>query len=623
MTWEAPPASDPRNPTRPVRVLYMEDDAGLARLFQKHLQRSGYEVDVAPDGSSGLALYDEGSYDVLAVDYKMPVRDGLEVIQQLAARGRVPPTIMLTANGDEALAVEALKLGASDYIVKDSGGGYIRLLPSVIEKLLDKHRLEAEKLRAQEELRQSEERLRQITESASDAIISFTPGGKILLWNRSAQTIFGFTAREALGSTVTALIPPRFQEVFRHQLESLVAGRAAPEILEMSMLGRGEHEIPVEVSFSCSRLGSEELVTIIARDITSRRRIQQAMEEAARLDATAILAGGVANQFNNLLFGVLGNVELLQLRLEDRPDAGGRLEIIRRQAEKASDLVQQLLAFARRGHYQPVVLNLNRSLRELIHSRPLELPQGVHVELELEPELWPIAADPTQITQVLMNLFGNAVEALGGRGEVRFISRNLAEPPPQSSSLPPGRYVSLTVQDDGCGMSEEVLEKIYTPFFSTKFQGRGLGMAAVWGIVQNHDGRLSVKSEVDRGTVVEVLLPALEPEAAAAAPARDRGNLPRGSETILLIDEEEVFRSVAEELLVLLGYRVLVASSGGEGLRLARRHPGEVHAALLDPHISPPGAALVYPQLVAARPRIRVLLCGADEQDRLTRTLLD
>lgn len=600
-------------PRPPIRVLYMEDDAGLARLFQKHLERSGYRVDLASDGSSGLALYEEGKYDVLAVDYKMPVRDGLEVIQQLSTLKRVPPTIMLTANGDEALAVEALKLGASDYIVKDTAGGYIRLLPSVIEKLLAQHRLEEDKLKAQEELRQSEKRLRQITESASDAIVSFSPAGEILLWNRSAGTIFGAPAAEALGTSVREWVPERFQEVFQHQIESLVEDRAAPEILEMSLLHREGHEVPVEVSFSRSRLGPDDVLTIIVRDITVRRRIQQALEEAARLDATATLAGGVAHQFNNLLFGVLGNTELLQIRLEDRPDASGRLEIIRRQAEEAGDLVQQLLAFARRGHYRPVRLGLNHCLRELIHSRSVELPEAVRIELDLEEDLSPISADPTQMTQVLINVLRNAIEAIDDReggGEVRFRTRNS------------GSCVRLTIEDDGPGMSPEVLEKVYTPFFTTKPQGRGLGMAAAWGVVQHHGGRLEVRSREGEGTQVRIELPALDREDSPAPAHLEREKLPRGKETLLLIDEEEVFRTVAQELLELLGYKVLVAASGAEALRIARLYPEEIHGALLDPHISPPGAALVFPQLVEARPQIRILLCGAHEQDHLTRTLL-
>lgn len=147
-------------------------------------------------------------------------------------------------------------------------------------------------------------------------------------------------------------------------------------------------------------------------------------------------------------------------------------------------------------------------------------------------------------------------------------------------------------------------------------------MAAAWGIVQHHRGRLEIRSQEGRGTEVQITFPAVDPEATAARSLPVRENLPQGCETILLIDEEEVFRSVAAEFLELLGYEVLVAASGTEGLGIARQYPGEIHGALLDPHISPPGAALVFPKLVDARPRIKILLCGSYEQDRLTRNLL-
>ena len=614
------PLSEP-----PVRVLYMEDDAGLARLFQKHLERFGYQVDLAADGSSGLALYESGRYDVLAVDYKMPVQDGLDVITHLASLGKLPPTIMLTANGDEALAVEALKLGASDYIVKDTAGGYIRLLPSVIERLLEKHRLEEGRLRAQEALRLSEERLREITESATDAIISFSDQGRIVLWNRSAEAIIGFSAAESLEFPFENLIAERFREVFRRSLEELRAGRVTDRALEMAVIHQEGHEIAVEMSLSASRGSGGLLLTCILRDITSRLRTQQAQQEAARLDATATLAGGIAHQFNNLLFGVLGNTELLLMRLEDRPDATGRLQALRQQAERASELVQQMLAFARRGHYHPVSMSLNDTLKEVTLTWEGELPAGVSFDRRVDPNLWPIFADPTQIAQMVMNLLNNSLEALEERGTIRLGLTNakVEGRHPLTSKLEPGRYVRFTVADDGCGMSPEVLTKIFAPFFTTKFSGRGLGLAAVWGITQSHGGAIEVHSTEAQGTVVEVHLPAMEPPLISRSRLPERQSLPKGNETVLLVDEEEVFRNVAKELLEFLGYHVLEAANGDQARRLAQDHSGVISLALLDVNMAAPGSRQTFASLVEARPDIRVLLCSGHHQDQLAKILLE
>ncbi len=612
-------------PNRPVRVLYMEDDAGLARLFQKHLEREGYQVDVAPDGSSGLDLYETGRYDVLAVDYKMPVRDGLDVITHLAAQGPLPPTIMLTANGDEALAVEALKLGASDYIVKDTAGGYIRLLPAVIERLLEKHHLEAGRLRAQEALRHSEERLREITERATDAIISFNATGRIVLWNRSAESILGFSARETESLPFSDLIPPRFRNAYEGRLAALPSEEGPANPLEMAVRHRAGHEVPVEMSLSHSSAGGEVLYTCILRDITNRLRNQEALQEAARLDATATLAGGIAHQFNNLLFGVLGNTELLLMRLEDRPDATGRLQAVRQQAERASELVQQMLAFARRGHYQPVLMNLGETLREVALAREGDLPSAVTFDRHADADLWPIFADPTQMAQLVVNLASNAFEALDDRGSVTLTITNAIVGPrhPLAGKLPPGRYVRLRLLDSGSGMSPEVLAKIFTPFFTTKFQGRGLGMAAAWGIVQSHNGTIEVRSEEGRGTTVEVHLPAVEPQVSSNSPIRQKREVPRGTETVLLIDEEEIFRSVARELLEYLGYKVLEAAGGEEAEALVRSYQGEIPITLLDVNMAPPGSRETFAKLVDARPEIKILLCSGHHEEHLARTLLE
>ncbi len=618
--------SDGDRAGRPVRVLYMEDDAGLARLFQKHLQRAGYEVDLAPDGREGLELYRRGTYDVLAVDYKMPVQDGLEVIQQLAAGGRVPPTIMLTANGDEALAVEALKLGASDYIVKDTAGGYIRLLPSVIEKLLERHHLQEEKAKAQDALRQSEERLRQITGSASDAIVSFGEDGRILFWNRSAETIFGHQAAEVEGRPFIELVPERLHAAYRQQQAALSDDAPSGQTFELLVFHRDGREVPVEVSLSQATGTQTALCTAILRDVTGRHRTQKALQEAARLEATTTLAGGIAHQFNNLLFGVLGNAELLQLRLEDRPDAIGRLEIIRQQAEKASELVRQLLAFARRGQYRPVVMDLNETVREVLHSRRGDLTSGVRLRLTTAPNLWRISADPTQMAQVVLNLVSNAVEALRDAvGTVSITTANVRRDvrgPAFTGELEPGRYVALTVEDDGCGMDAETRAKIFTPFFTTKFQGRGLGLAAVWGILQNHGGTIEVDSKPSGGSTMRIFLPALDSELGPQAPLRRALSAPRGTETVLLVDEEEVFVSVARELMELLGYRVLIARDGNEAVRLARTYPGPIHLVLLDLHMATLTSAQTYPLLVEARPEVKVILCSGKDPDELSRTLM-
>ncbi len=340
----------------------------------------------------------------------------------------------------------------------------------------------------------------------------------------------------------------------------------------------------------------------------------------------------MAHQFNNLLHGVTAHTEILLQRLDDRPDARGRLEMVLHQAERAAELVKQMLAFTQRGEYRPEVVNLNHRIHQVLQSQT-SLPAAVQLAKRLEPKLWKTSADPTQMSQLVMNLLSNGIEALAsGGGTVTLTTTNITvgtgpagEEPTVVEDLPPelapGTYVRLTVEDDGCGMDPETLAKIYTPFFTTRFQGRGLGMAAVWGIIQHHEGHIDIHSTEEQGTRVAIYLPAVDPEFRLRPEAPARGTAPGGDETILVVDNEEVFRSVTREYLEYLGYRVLEADDGEAAVSTATEHRGDIHLVLLDAELS--SSHHTYARLVEARPHLRVLLSSSGELDEGANTLLE
>lgn len=270
-----------------LRILYMEDDPGLARLVQKRLQRAGFTVDVAEDGEQGVEQYLAEEYSVLIVDQNMPVMSGLKALEVLSAEGELPPTIMLTGAGSEETAVEAMKLGASDYVVKDTDGRFLELLTLVIESILKERRLIEEKHKAEQALMESEERFRAVAETAVDAIISIGTDGRITFWNRGASAIFGYEGDDILGRPLTMLIDESYHETNDPAISFFsVGGEARTDRgIESRGVRRDGTDVPIELSISNWQTTTGTYYTVIIRDITERKEYEQKLARMAHTDA--------------------------------------------------------------------------------------------------------------------------------------------------------------------------------------------------------------------------------------------------------------------------------------------------------------------------------------------------
>lgn len=361
------------------------------------------------------------------------------------------------------------------------------------------------------------------------------------------------------------------------------------------------------------------------RDITESKAAEQAIRTALRMEATATLAGGIAHDFNNLMVGVLGNAELLQMRMGNEDAETFRmLNTIASTAQKAGELAQQMLAFAHGGKYQPSVINLNQLVEDTVWLEKRSVPPGVEMQTRPAPDLWNTLADPAQMNQVVMNMLINALEAVENSGVITLstgnavIDKSLAE----RLRIQPGEYVMLKVEDTGIGMTPSIKARVFEPFFSTKFQGRGLGLAAVYGIVTNHGGSITVESELNRGSQFTVYLPAVESR--KQSPAKTAGNvLMTGTETILLVDDEAVVLDVTRSILQRLGYTVLCASDGQEAVDAARSHEGDIHLVLLDLAMPVMGGAQAFPLIKEARPKAKVIIYSGFELDPAAQAVLD
>ena len=520
---------------QPIRILIMDDDVGQARLAQRALQRVGYAVEVAHDGETGLAMFQVATFDVLIVDHHMPVKDGIEVLHTLVAWNTRSPTIMVTGHGDEAVAVEAMKLGAGDYIVKDVEGNYLTLLPTVIEKLLAQQRLAAakqhaedalhttlealerriqerttalqhanaqlraeiaERAQAEEALRQSEARNRGIVETAVDGIITINEHGVIESFNPAAEHIFGYTAEEVMGRNLTILMPSPYREEHDHYMvHYLQTGERKIIGIGREVVGQRQDgsTFPIDLAVGETYVGTRRVFTGIVRDITDRTYAAQEMQRADRLALVGQLASGLAHEIGTPLNVIAGNAELLRMDLQAQNLDTDIVEAIVRQTDRITGLVHQLLTFARAKNevMGPFALHdpLSHTLR-LLETRLSR--EDIRTTLEVPdhlPLLWG-AAD--QIEQVFLNVLVNAWHAMPEGGTVTITAHERDD-----------TRVQVAFRDTGAGMSVAAMEQAFEPFFSTKGeQGTGLGLAICKQIIDNHQGNMRVESTLGAGTTV-------------------------------------------------------------------------------------------------------------------------
>jgi PAS domain S-box-containing protein len=465
-----------------------------------------------------------------------------------------------------------------------------------------------ERRRAEDRLRASEARYRFLTEHSPDLITLHDATGRILYASPASLPMLGVRPELMSGSPVEGFLHPDDAGEVVGEIARTAAGEKPDVSLPYRMRGAGGRFVDVEASSTPLSEDPEgdRRVLRVTRDISARRRMEARLAESQTLSTIGLLAGGVAHEFNNVLAGIQGAVELLSMHAGGNPQARPYLDVIRRMAGRAAELTRQLLAYSRQGMYTPVSIPLDRVLSETLPTIRASLPPGVELSTECDDALPPVHVDVAQMKQVLVGLCLNAAEAMTGGGRLSV----------RTYSGPGDGRVVLEVSDTGPGIDAKAMPRIFEPFFTTKGVGRGMGLAAIRGIVDNHGGEIRVVSREGKGTTCTVLLPM------SAAPAtgepRTAEGAPAGIGQVLLADDEEDVRAVVRAMLETLGYAVIEARDGLEAVEVFRRRAAEIDLVVLD---------LVMPRLTgeAALGQIRrispavpaILVSGYDEGGRI------
>ncbi len=466
-------------------------------------------------------------------------------------------------------------------------------------------------------------RIESIFRAAPIGIGLVAPGRILVEANRQLCELLGYAREDLVGKPARMLYfsDEEFERVGREKYaEIAVRGIGAVETLWRRRDGR---EVPILLSSSpLDPAHPERGTTFTALDLTERKRLEAQVLHAQKLESLGVLAGGIAHDFNNLLVAILGNADLARTDLPPGSQAADYLVDIETAARRAADFCRQLLAYAGKGRYQVELCDLNALCAELGRILEVTVSKRARLHYELATELPAVEADAAQLRQVVMNLITNASEALGAEGgtiTIRTGARScdaayLAMV--QGAELVPGSYVFLEVVDTGSGMSEETRARLFDPFFSTKFTGRGLGMAAVFGIVRAHHGGIEIESALGRGTRVTILLPPKHGTVGV------RAQLPatvKGGGVVLLVDDEETVRTVGRRMLERLGYRVILARDGAEALEQLRGHP-EIFCVVLDLTMPVLDGVEAFAALREIRPTLPVILSsGYSEQEVASR----
>jgi len=611
--------------SRPLRLLQVEDSESDAALILRNLERGGYGVDsqrveTADEMRAALA---QRTWDVIISDYRLPEFSAPAALAVLQATGADIPFLVVSGTIGEDLAVALMKAGAHDYLMKD---GLTRLVPAVEREIREAMR-RSQQREAEAALRDSSLLNQQIVASASEGIIVYDRNLHYRIWNGFMERLTGVSAEKVIGRHPADVFPALKNSGSIERLECALAGEVVQSPDFVIEIGAGGSESWCMETSSPLRDIAGQIIGVIriVHDLTERKRLQDQVNQAHKMEAIGRLAGGIAHDFNNLLTVINGYSELLLTRLPDGDPSQGPISEIRRSGERAAGLTQQLLAFSRKQIVEPKPIDLNQLVAEMRNMLHRIIGEDIRFEVRLDAGPGQIFADAGQMSQVLMNLAVNARDAMPTGGTLSVETANIDLLENDTAAARAGSYVQLTVADTGVGIDAATMERIFEPFFTTKAEGKGtgLGLSTVYGIVEQCGGWIEVDSAPGRGAAFRVFLPRLQGDVGTPETARRRPAELRGVETILLVEDQDEVRRFVAEVLRNYGYNILETSQPGEALLVAERHEGPIDLLLSDvvmPHLT--GIELAQ-RLRLCRPRLRVLyMTGHADRTTLTCGLL-
>ena len=478
----------------------------------------------------------------------------------------------------------------------------------------------SQRKRAEQELREGAARLRAVVNTAVDGVILIDARGSVMMFNPACERLFGYTADEVIGRNVKTLMPPPFRDEHDTYLSNYHATGDAKIIgIGREVVGQRKDRstFPMDLSVGEAKQEGESIFVGVIHDLSDRKRTEEQLIQAQKMEAVGQLSGGIAHDFNNLLTVIIGNADMLSQSLKARPDLQHLADTIVSAGGRGAELTQRLLAFGRRQVLQPTEINGNVLIDSMRHMLARTLREDIEIRIQLEKGLWSAYADAGQLESAILNLAINARDAMPDGGSLTVATSNVSLDRGYHQGHPevkPGQYVMVSVTDDGQGMPPDVLERVFEPFFTTKEVGKGsgLGLSMVYGFVKQSNGHVTIYSEPGLGTTVRIYLPASSSSPAASEPLKhavvEHASRSSRALTVLVAEDDPFVRTYAVASLTTLGYRVIEATDGPDAL--SKLQQGAKPDILFSDIVMPGGISGfdLAERVRAMRPGIRVLL---------------
>ena len=600
---------------RQLRVLYAEPNAADADLTRRYLARHAPNIRLEVVGSGDellarLPLKMGGTgqfFDVLLLDYRMPGMNALEIVKILRQeRDLELPVILITGHGNEEVAVQALRLGVDEYLVKHEG--YLQHLPFVLEKM----QKESELIASETRYRRLAQEFNGLLNAIPDSISLRSPDLKVLWTNRSSVADLGKEPADVVGLHCYSIWHNRSEPcVDCPAVESFCTGEAAENTVTWP-----DGRVFDLRAFPITEAGNVVSVIEVSREITEQRKMEEQLRHAQKMESIGTLAGGIAHDFNNILTAIVGYSEVAYMRMKEDEPNRHNIDQIRLATKRAVHLTKDLLLFSRKQNSVQKNVDLNEIVRNVESFLKRVIREDIVYKTFLKEDAIPIFADSYQLEQVLINLATNARDAMpeGGSFTVVVEKVDLNESMAKNyGNLKPGQYACLTASDKGMGMDEATCSRIFEPFFTTKEVGKGtgLGMAVVYGIIKQHEGFINVTSEPGRGTTFKILLPLKVSESVSDSRIAQNIEHIGGNETILTAEDDDLVRSLTTIVLEDAGYRVIAAVDGEDAVRLYVDNKDIIDLLVFDLIMPNMNGSKALDEIRKIKPEVKaILVCG-------------